>query len=286
MAAVSRRLKTSAVFLARSLDHVRAGLAPVDPRWLIALSVLLLLVGGIVVERLARHTRAEMGSFADDVAQVVAVEERTRNLVTGVIGAETAVRAYVVSGAAADVQPFGRGIDVLTDEMQRLRDLTGSHPEQRTNLMQLETLANECFAELGRAIAVHDAGNPERAAALLLAGRVSRLIEAIRAGASLLVLEEQRTLAMQQQALASEAAVTRAARVFVVLVTAAFVVTILLVALQLRRLRRLARVCAWSRTIEFRGEWVSFEEYLRRRFQIQTTHGISPAEAAKMRAGV
>ena len=40
-------------------------------------------------------------------------------------------------------------------------------------------------------------------------------------------------------------------------------------------------MCAWSRTIEYEGEWITFEQYLERRFDVQTTHGISPAERRK-----
>lgn len=54
---------------------------------------------------------------------------------------------------------------------------------------------------------------------------------------------------------------------------------------QLRaRVESLAKICAWSRTIEYEGEWLSFEDYLLRRFNIHTSHGISPAEAAKVMA--
>jgi hypothetical protein len=55
---------------------------------------------------------------------------------------------------------------------------------------------------------------------------------------------------------------------------------------QTRELREkwsgLVTVCAWSRTIEYQGQWISFEEYLRRRFNIETSHGISPAEAKRL----
>ena len=47
------------------------------------------------------------------------------------------------------------------------------------------------------------------------------------------------------------------------------------------RFTGLVTVCAWSRTIEYQGEWISFEEYLKRRFNLDTSHGISPAEAQK-----
>ncbi|MCX6983044.1 MAG: ECF transporter S component [Verrucomicrobia bacterium] len=44
----------------------------------------------------------------------------------------------------------------------------------------------------------------------------------------------------------------------------------------------LVTVCAWSRTVEYEGEWISFEKYLLKRFNVNTSHGISPAEAEKM----
>ena len=47
------------------------------------------------------------------------------------------------------------------------------------------------------------------------------------------------------------------------------------------RVAGLITMCAWSRTIQFEGEWVSFEEYLKRRFGLDTSHGISPTESHK-----
>lgn len=43
------------------------------------------------------------------------------------------------------------------------------------------------------------------------------------------------------------------------------------------RFSGLVTMCAWSRTVEYEGQWISFEEYLRRRFSVDITHGISPA---------
>jgi hypothetical protein len=43
----------------------------------------------------------------------------------------------------------------------------------------------------------------------------------------------------------------------------------------------LVTICAWSRTIEYHGEWISFEEYLKRHFNLDTSHGLSPAAAEK-----
>ena len=52
-------------------------------------------------------------------------------------------------------------------------------------------------------------------------------------------------------------------------------------ALLKHRFEGLVRVCAWSRTVEYEGEWLSFEAYMKRRFNLSTTHGISPDEEEK-----
>jgi hypothetical protein len=51
---------------------------------------------------------------------------------------------------------------------------------------------------------------------------------------------------------------------------------------RLSKLQPLVNICAWSRTIEYNGGWISFEEYLKRRFDIESTHGISPDQAEKL----
>jgi len=55
--------------------------------------------------------------------------------------------------------------------------------------------------------------------------------------------------------------------------------------LRYRRTERLLRVCAWSKTVEYKGEWISFEQYLAQRFGLDITHGINPAEAEKLLSG-
>jgi hypothetical protein len=37
----------------------------------------------------------------------------------------------------------------------------------------------------------------------------------------------------------------------------------------------LITICAWSKKVRIDGEWVSFEEFLERRFGMRVTHGIS-----------
>lgn len=59
------------------------------------------------------------------------------------------------------------------------------------------------------------------------------------------------------------------------------VVTLGFVIQRLRRAQAMVKICSWSKTIEYDGCWLSFEDYLQRKFGLQTTHGMSPAEAEK-----
>jgi GAF domain-containing protein len=44
----------------------------------------------------------------------------------------------------------------------------------------------------------------------------------------------------------------------------------------------MVKMCAWTRRVEFHGEWMSVEAYLLRRFDLKVTHSISPEGLAMM----
>ena len=62
------------------------------------------------------------------------------------------------------------------------------------------------------------------------------------------------------------------------------VLTFAIIGWPLRRLDHmlgLVTICSWSKSVEYEGEWITFEEYLLRKFKLRVTHGISPTEAAR-----
>jgi CHASE3 domain sensor protein len=278
------RVQALAAAWARRHQRVRTWLAPVEPRWLVALSMALIVLGGSLLGGVARRGQAQLLASSQQVTRVMELEQLGRALVAHLEDAEQSARAFVTSSESADAEAYRAALALVPDDLQRLRSATRSNPNQQPHLGQLETLVNQSREFFNRILVACELGDHESAFALLLSGNVARGMDAIRSCTVLLALEEQRSLALRQQHLSREAAANRAWLVFVALVTAAFVAGVLFVASRLARLRRLARVCAWSRTIEFQGEWLKLEDYLERRFHMQTTHGISPAEAAKMRA--
>ena len=53
-----------------------------------------------------------------------------------------------------------------------------------------------------------------------------------------------------------------------------------------RYLEGFMRICAWCHYIDFKGRWVSMEDFLQQGFDTPTTHGICPICLAKQRAAV
>lgn len=48
------------------------------------------------------------------------------------------------------------------------------------------------------------------------------------------------------------------------------------------QVRNFVTICSWSKSVELDGEWLTFEEYLSKRFGITATHGICPREAERL----
>jgi hypothetical protein len=67
---------------------------------------------------------------------------------------------------------------------------------------------------------------------------------------------------------------------------AVMLIALLVIARGAEHYRNLVTLCAWTRSVEYEGEWISFEEYLRRRFDISTTHGIAPDALAQIEVGL
>jgi hypothetical protein len=51
--------------------------------------------------------------------------------------------------------------------------------------------------------------------------------------------------------------------------------TVVLLLYKLKQLRQLMTVCAWTKEVKHDGRWVALEEFLKARFNFDTSHSIS-----------
>jgi len=55
---------------------------------------------------------------------------------------------------------------------------------------------------------------------------------------------------------------------------------------RVRYLEGFMRICAWCHHIDFKGDWISLEDFLRKGFDTPTTHGICPGCLTKEKAAL
>lgn len=55
-------------------------------------------------------------------------------------------------------------------------------------------------------------------------------------------------------------------------------------AMQIGKLYSLVTMCAWSKRVQYQDQWIPLEEYMRKRFGIRISHGISQEEYDKWAA--
>lgn len=55
---------------------------------------------------------------------------------------------------------------------------------------------------------------------------------------------------------------------------------------RIQYLEKFMRVCAWCHQIDYKGEWMPLEEFLKQGFDTPTTHGICPKCLAEQKAAI
>ena len=196
--------------------------------------------------------------------------------------AESRQRAYLLVGnprylAGAE----GVRAEVARD-LDNLRRLTVQNPQHQHCVEQLTDLSARKVAEIEHVAALLSSGQREAALRRMQDGSAEALTEQIRTVSQDARRTELEMLAARQQAFDAALARRRWMRRLLMGTSLVGAVTALYLIRRLQRLETFATMCAWSRTVELDGQWVTFEEYLSRRFNVKVSHGIAPREMAAL----
>lgn len=243
----------------------------------LAVPCVLLLVPAALIFR-AEQNLAESFHWVTHTLEVETAIERLQRLL---LEAESGQRGFLLTGEAEYLQPYLTAIAGYETELRHLRELTIDNPRQQKTVAELTPAITQRVALIKETTNLQESGQHDEAVALVATGRGRTLMNKVRHSLEGMADEEQRLLVVRQQRLAHSSHFATALMFAVVAAIAVFAVTIFLLLRRISRLQGLVTVCAWSRTVEYQGEWLSFEEYLLRRFNLNTSHGISPAEAEK-----
>jgi CHASE3 domain sensor protein len=238
----------------------------------------LLLVGAAALSIGARRDAA---SAAAQSADTMRMRDDLQSLVARVVDAETAQRGFLLTRDPAFLGEYRAAIRDLPSLATLVREPVAT-PAQRPLLEALRTAMDARLASLAQAVDLVGGDRWADAQAQVRTGRGKALMVRVRDLASTIDQAASERLEQHEQELIERTARTTELDWLFVGMAAVTLAAVTILVRRLRAHESLIVVCAWSRTIEYQGAWLTFEDYMKQRFGITISHGMSPAEAARL----
>lgn len=220
------------------------------------------------------------------VSQTLEVQRELATVEARMSEAESGQRGYLLTGNPSFLGPYDAATLDVRNRLANLRRLVSDNSAQLRRLLIIESLSRAKIAELDSTIRLERAGKRDIALNAVKATRSDSLMTAIRVKLQSMTAEEAMLLRNRQKALVTELrhgdliSIGLAAALFLMLIA------LMVIARGAEHYRNLVTLCAWSRSVEYEGEWITFEEYLRRKFNISATHSISPDALSQIEVGL
>jgi methyl-accepting chemotaxis protein len=200
--------------------------------------------------------------------------------------AESGERGYLLTGQPGFLAPYSVATNEIRTRLLNLRRLLADNPGQLRRLLIIDSLSRAKLAELDSAIRLERGGKHDLAVSIVRNNHSDRVMTSIRSGLQSMTADEASLLRDRQQSLVAELHRGDMISLGLAVALAAMLISLLVIARGAEHYRNLVTLCAWTRSVEYEGEWISFEEYLRRKFDISSTHGISPEALSQIQVGL
>lgn len=241
-------------------------------------SLLLLLVGG-----LQWKSGGDFRISRERVTHTRIVMLDLESLLSSMLNAETGQRGYLLTHRDSYLEPYNQSLAFSHDQIQTLHELI-TDPEQQKRFAGLEGLIKVKFDELAQTIALEQSGDHAGALQLVTNDSGKKSMDEIRS--TVRVMQDAETTLFQQRedVYQRDSQINSESSALLIALGLGSIIAFLFFSLlhRFERMQEMVTICAWSKLIEFEGEWLSIEEYLSHRLHARVTHGISRVETEKM----
>ncbi len=220
------------------------------------------------------------------VSHTLEVQRELTTVEARVSEAESSQRGYVLTEDAGYLTQYAQATGDVRARLYNLRQLLADNSAQLRRLLIIESLSRRKVSELDSTIRLVRAGKRDVALAVVRARYSDSLMTAIRSSLRSMTDEEATFLRARQRDLVTDMRQGDMVSLALSGGLALMFVALLVLARGAEHYRNLVTLCAWTRSVEFEGEWISFEEYLRRKFNISATHSISPDALSQIQLGL
>ena len=220
------------------------------------------------------------------VSRTLEIQRELATVEARISEAESGQRGYVLTGQTAFLGPYNAATSEVRSRLANLRRLVADNSAQLRRLLIIESLSRTKLAELDSTIRLARAGRRDQAVSVIKTTQSDSLMTAIRSGLQHITAEEATLLRGRQKALVTELRHGDMISLALAGALALMMIALLVIARGAEHYRNLVTLCAWTRSVEYEGEWISFEEYLRRKFNVSATHGIAPDALSQIQVGL
>ena len=226
-------------------------------------------------------TNGQFNAAFTSVTQTYNVLNILQQTQAHVADAETGQRGYLLTSRQDYFSLHDTAMAAINNNIQDLKILFLGNPVQENNLAELQSLIAKRLGPNPDAVAFSK-NHPADAVAVALTDQGRDAINQIRD--VLFRMREVQTdlLVSRQQTAEARFLFDQTASLVLVGVTAIALIAVVAILLRLEHLRQIVTICAWTGQVKFEGEWIRLEDYLKRRFGVSVSHGLSKEAAAKM----
>jgi CHASE3 domain sensor protein len=181
-------------------------------------------------------------------------------------------RAYLVTGDSSYLSAYRAASADVDSSMDRLVSEDNQISSKLAHADELKELVHTKLSQIGVALESNStkiAATPDPDLA-----RIERLL-------SSLAQEESRDASGGLQEAQSRSAFHRNLLISIASINFLFLAGMAFCAFQISKLHSLITLCAWSKRVQYKDQWIPLEEYMRKRFGIRISHGISQEEYDK-----
>jgi len=197
--------------------------------------------------------------------------------------AESMARRYLLTGDLTELSAFGDALQRYPVELAQLHRGYLSRNEGSGHFTALQEALAVHFKRLQTALASATSEGAFSGLAQIESGSSDPVRSQILSLIQALQQAELTALASSSAVVAERAESIQALNIGLIVLAATLTATgTWLVIRRVREIEKLITVCAWTRQVRWRGRWISFEEYLAKRFRLHCTHGICEEAAEKL----
>ncbi|MFT3868319.1 MAG: CHASE3 domain-containing protein [Nibricoccus sp.] len=249
-----------------------------------ALAVPCLVIAGAAY--LAYNSIHQMDDAIRLVDHTFEVRTRIDRLRQLLVDAETGERGFVLTFNPVFLDSYRKAVSIIPTEIDNIAALTRDNPAQQELAEEIKKTARRKLDWMAESIANEEKGAHAEVTRMIATGQGQAIMDQLRELLGTMEERESRLLAERQQQIRHSANLRTYLIFFLLAANVVFAAAAYYAILRIRKLQGFVKMCAWSRTIEFEGKWMTFESYLYKRFGLQTSHGMSPQEFERFEEGL